>query len=203
MRHASRTPKALVLLAAAGLFAVAVAQAFAEDAQDGERAQHALEAGVSAYQEGALEFSVETLSSALEGDLSRQEIAEALYYRGLAYRELGKPGQAISDLTTAISVKNGLSKAHLKDAVKNRAGAYREAGIMPTESAVVTESSLHDYSRVPVSTPAGRLPVPVAAAPAAPRQPEPPATSAETEAAPAPGKGDFVAAIQKLIPDWP
>jgi len=204
MRHRSRSSWVFVLLAAAGMFAVAaldIPQSFAEEPQDDPAAQNALETGISAYQDGALEVSIETLSNALEGSLSRQQTAEAHYYRGLAYRELGKPGQAISDLTAAISSKSGLSKAHLKDAMKNRSGAYREAGITPTEAVVVTESS-----RIPVSIPAGRLPVPIAVEQNQPRQPDPPATSSigpDSGSAPAANKGDFVSAIEKLIPDWP
>ena len=46
-----------------------------------------------------------SLSDALlQGSLSETKTAQALYYRGLAYRELGKPGQAIADLTKAMAV---------------------------------------------------------------------------------------------------
>lgn len=202
-----------MLLAAAGTFAVAaldVSQSFAQDPQADQAAQSSLDTGISAYQDGALEVSVEMLSNALKENLSRQQTAQAFYYRGLAYRELGKPGQAISDLTSAISVKNGLSKAHLKAAMKNRASAYREAGITATESVVVTDTSASDQSRVPLSIPASRLPVPVAAEQSQPRQPDPPPTSSVSpdsgsapSPAPATNKGDFVSAMEKLIPDWP
>ena len=52
-----------------------------------------------------------------------------LYYRGLAFRKMGKPGFAISDLTSALWLKNGLSEAERADATKMRALAYHEAGI--------------------------------------------------------------------------
>ena len=119
-----------------------------------------LEAGISAYQEGAIEVAVETLSDALlQGNLSETKTAQALYYRGLAYRELGKPGQAIADLTKAMAVKNALSKGDLKVAARNRAGAYREAGLANTETPVRPG----EQSRVRVHVPSGRVPVPVAA----------------------------------------
>ncbi len=52
-----------------------------------------------------------------------------LYYRGLAFRKLGKPGFAVSDLTSALWLKGGLSEAERADAIKVRALAYNEAGI--------------------------------------------------------------------------
>ena len=109
-------------------------------------------------EEGAIEVAVETLSDALQqGHLSETKTAQALYYRGLAYRELGKPGQAISDLTKAMAVKNALSKADLKVAARNRAGAYREAGLANTETPVRPA----EQSRVRVHVPPGRVPVPL------------------------------------------
>jgi tetratricopeptide (TPR) repeat protein len=90
------------------------------DAQAGPKS---LEAGIDAYQEGALEVSIGALTAALAGNLSNKQRAEALYIRGLAYRELGMPGQAILDLTSAISLKNGLSAARLKAAQRHRIGA--------------------------------------------------------------------------------
>jgi tetratricopeptide (TPR) repeat protein len=120
-------------------------------------AMKSLEAGISAYQEGAIEVAVETLSDALlQENLSQTKAAQALYYRGLAYRELGKPGQAIADLTKAMAVKNALSKGDLKVAARNRAGAYREAGLADTETPVRPV----EQSRVRVQVPSGRLPVP-------------------------------------------
>ena len=117
-----------------------------------------LEIGINAYREGAIEVAVKSLSDALEqGHLSETKIAQALYYRGLAYRELGKPGQAIADLTRAMAVKNALSKGDLKVAARNRAGAYREAGLADTETAVRPG----EQSRVRVHVPPGRVPVPL------------------------------------------
>jgi len=199
----------VVALAAAGLLVAATFSSSGSiaaeppGAQDPMASQSSLEDGIEAYQAGALEVAVEALSAALEGDLSGRQLAEALYFRGMAYRELGKPGQAVTDLTSAIALKNGLSKARLKDAVRNRVGALREAGIAPTESAVAVDAFLNGPP-IPVPVPADRLPVPVAAGEQQPRQPDPPAASSigAGEGPPTP-KGDFVSAIEKLIPDWP
>ncbi len=205
MRHFSCS-RMIAVLAAAGALAVAalgISESLAGEPQDDGAVQARLEAAISSYQEGALEVSVTALSEALEADLSPRQMAEAFYYRGLAYRELGKPGQAISDLTHAIALKNGLSKRRLQDAVKNRAGAYREAGIANTESVIVPEAS-GTGSRVAIPVPDNRLPVPVSSAGAQPRQPDPPQASAISPGSvPATTQGDFVSAIQKLVPDWP
>ena len=124
----------------------------------GTSALKSLETGINAYNEGAIEVAVESLSDALQpGNLSETKTAQALYYRGLAYRELGKPGQAISDLTKAMAVKNALSKADLKVAARNRAGAYREAGLANTETPVRPG----EQSRVRVHVPPGRVRVPL------------------------------------------
>jgi tetratricopeptide (TPR) repeat protein len=143
---------------AAGLLALAVCASsygFAEP----RVGMNSLETGINAYQDGAIEVAVEALSDALQqGNLSETKTAQALYYRGLAYRELGKPGQAIADLTKAMAAKNALSKGDLKVAARNRAGAYREAGLADTETSVRPG----EQSRVRVQVPAGRVPVPVA-----------------------------------------
>ena len=148
--------------AVVGLLALAVCASSPGLAQPGvpagAGALRSLEAGISAYQEGAIEVAVETLSDALlQGNLSETKTAQALYYRGLAYRELGKPGQAIADLTKAMAVKNALSKGDLKVAARNRAGALREAGLANSETLVRPG----EQSRVRVDVAPGRVPVPV------------------------------------------
>jgi hypothetical protein len=152
---------ALSAPAAVGLLALALcasSHGFAEPSIPiGAGALKSLETGIGAYQDGALEVAVETLSDALlQGDLSATKTAEALYYRGLAYRELGKPGQAIADLTRAMATKNGLSKADIKVAARNRAGATREAGIANAETPVHPG----EQTRVRVQVPPSRVPVP-------------------------------------------
>jgi tetratricopeptide (TPR) repeat protein len=115
-----------------------------------------LETGINAYNEGAIEAAAESLSDALDqGNLSPTKTAQALYYRGLAYRELGKPELAITDLTKAIAVKGALSKGDLRVANRNRAGAIREAGLAKTETAVRPDKQFETH----VHAPPARAPV--------------------------------------------
>jgi tetratricopeptide (TPR) repeat protein len=193
------TVRAAAAAAAAFLLVLASTHSFAEpDIPHGAGAQRSLEAGISSYRDGALEVAVEAFSDALQqGDLAPQQTAQALYYRGLSYRELGRPGQAISDLSAAIAVKNGLSKPQLKDAMRNRAGAYQEAGITGKES-VVTAGPQDDW-RIPVAIPDHRVALPGASNSAPPREPDEWQTSS-IESHPQPQKEeDFVAKLQKLF----
>ena len=92
-------------------------------------AQRALEAGIKLYEFGKTDEAVKTLDVALHGGLSSQQVARAFYYRGLANRKLGKPGLAISDLTSAVWLKDGLAGPEREAALKNRVAAYQDAGI--------------------------------------------------------------------------
>lgn len=92
--------------------------------------QVSMRRGIEAFKKGDLANAVGSLSSAVStGSLSGQDLARALYFRGLAYRKQGKPAQAISDLTNAIWLKDGLSADEHADALANRSAAYREAGL--------------------------------------------------------------------------
>ena len=92
-------------------------------------AQRALDAAIKLYEAGKADQAVKTIETALRGGLTSPQMARALYYRGLANRKLGKPGLAISDLTSAVWLKDGLVGPEREDALKNRAAAYQEAGI--------------------------------------------------------------------------
>jgi len=95
-----------------------------------EEAQRLVAAGVKAYESGKLDNAVESLSAGMRaGGLPSQQMAKALYVRGLAYRKQGKPALAISDLTSAVWLKGGLSETERSDAMENRVAAYREAGL--------------------------------------------------------------------------
>lgn len=90
----------------------------------------AYEAGIKAYQDGKTDLAIRALTKALNGGgLESPKMAKALYYRGLSYRKKDKPGLAISDLTNAIWLKDGLDYASQKEAMGARIAAYREAGI--------------------------------------------------------------------------
>ncbi|MCU0955167.1 MAG: SPOR domain-containing protein [Hyphomicrobium sp.] len=88
------------------------------------------EAGAKAFEAGKYGPAIQSLSNALSlGGLSSQQMAKALYYRGVAYRKTGKSAQAISDLTSAVWLKNGLGDADRAAAMDQRQGAYTEAGL--------------------------------------------------------------------------
>ena len=91
--------------------------------------QQTFDAGIKAYGAGKNEEALRAFEAAMRGGLPSAQMPRALYYRGLAFRKLGKPGFAISDLTSALWLKNGLSEAERADAIKVRALAYNEAGI--------------------------------------------------------------------------
>jgi len=102
----------------------------AEAVKKKEAARRAFEAGSKAYEAGKMDAAVKSLGGALEtGGLASPEMAKALYYRGLAYRKQGKLPQAISDLTSAIWIKNGLPDKERAEAMEARAAAYRDAGV--------------------------------------------------------------------------
>lgn len=100
-------------------------------------AQQAYASGVRAFESGDLSGAEQQLSVALAGGgLPNAQMARALYYRGSAYRQLGRPAQAISDLTTAIWLKGGLSDDLKTKATEARKLAYQEAGLGTTPPAI-------------------------------------------------------------------
>ena len=108
------------------------ADAKAEDAakKDPASAERSYAAGTKAYEAGNMNEAVQQLSAALaNGGLPNPQMAKALYYRGTAYRKQGKPAQAISDLTTAVWLKGGLSDSDRAQAMEQRQLAYSEAGL--------------------------------------------------------------------------
>jgi hypothetical protein len=108
----------------------AEAPAAAKPKRDPAAAQRAIDAGVQHYQSGKFEPAVQSLSAGLAGgNLPPAVMGRALYFRGLAYRKVNKPAQAISDLTSALWLKGGLSETDRADALQQRAAAYRDAGL--------------------------------------------------------------------------
>jgi hypothetical protein len=97
---------------------------------DPTAAQGEVEAGVNALAQGKADAAVVSLTNAISaGSLPQAQTARALYYRGVAHRRLGKPALAISDLTSALWIKSGLTEEQRADALLQRSGAYREAGL--------------------------------------------------------------------------
>ncbi len=98
-------------------------------------------AGIKAYEAGKHVEAINHFGAAFKaGGLEKPQMAKALYYRGLAYRKKDMPGQAISDLTSAVWLNDGLTAAQKSDALSNRIAAYREAGI--SDVPAVPESAI-------------------------------------------------------------
>lgn len=117
----------------AGSAVATAAKGKSEATKSGQAAQEAertIETGIAALEAGKADLAVQELSSAITGGkISQSALARALYYRGMAYRKQGKPAQAIADLTSALWIKNGLNGEQRANALANRAGAYRDAGL--------------------------------------------------------------------------
>lgn len=105
----------------------------AQKVAEQEAAKKAYDAGLKAYAAGKYQSAIDQLSAAVKsGALNPPQMAKALLTRGLAYKKDNKPGQAISDLTSAIWLKNGLSPTEQKSAITERSEAYRVAGLPDT-----------------------------------------------------------------------
>ena len=118
---------------AKGAEAPAAAPAAKDDKAANDKAantQRLLDAGIAAYTAGKEDQAIRAFDTMIRnGGLSSQQMARALYYRGLAHRKNGSEALAISDLTSAIWLKDGLDPAERQEAMTNRVAAYREAGI--------------------------------------------------------------------------
>jgi len=127
--------------------------AAAEPADQRAEAERALEIGVQAFDAGKSSDAVKALSKAIQtGGLAPQQMAKALYRRGVAYRKLNQTAPAIADLTSALWLKGGLSETERVDALNNRALAYREAGLSDRADADVRRSEMHPVAAPQVSS---------------------------------------------------
>ncbi|MFV0367982.1 MAG: SPOR domain-containing protein [Hyphomicrobiaceae bacterium] len=107
------------------------------------KGEQALKRGIAAYEKNAFARAVGACSSALSsGGLSTKDTARALYYRGLAYRRQGRAALAISDLTNALWLKDGLDGKERADALSNRTAAYKAAGIADPGAPAMREASV-------------------------------------------------------------
>ena len=145
-------------------------------------AHAAYDAGVKSYQAGKFEPAVQSFTAALRGGgLPSNDMAHALYYRGLSYKKQSKPGLAISDLTSALWLKNGLSDSERASATSERAEAYRLAGLgdgnSGNEKVAVADPNI--AARAAEPSPA----VAAAAAPGAAAAPKAASTRVETQQA--------------------
>ncbi|MDX2204060.1 MAG: SPOR domain-containing protein [Hyphomicrobiaceae bacterium] len=98
--------------------------------QDPIEAQKTIEASLKLIEAGKSDTAVQSLSATIAaGNLPPGLMARALYYRGMGQRQLQKPAQAIADLTQALWIKGGLGESDRAQALKQRSGAYADAGL--------------------------------------------------------------------------
>ncbi len=108
---------------------------------------------IERYEAGDIQPAIGGINAALRGRLPASLTAKAYYYRGLAHRRAGQPGQAITDLTRAVE-QTGLTEAETANARETLQVAYQEAGIAPQETVVVTPPSAGEAQlRAPSATP--------------------------------------------------
>jgi cell division septation protein DedD len=113
---------------------------------DPAEAQRTVDNAAKLLEAGKTEQAVQVLSAALAGgNLPPAIMAKALLYRGIAYRQQKKPAQAISDFTSALWLKGGLSENERADGLRQRAAAYQEAGL--SQGGEVSQASLTKETR--------------------------------------------------------
>ncbi|MGH6734534.1 MAG: SPOR domain-containing protein [Methyloceanibacter sp.] len=87
-----------------------------------------LKTGADSLAAGKYDTAVRQLSATVNNEnVSAGQAAKALYLRGIAYRKLGQPARAISDLGAAIWL--GLTPSDKVRALVNRGLAYKAAGL--------------------------------------------------------------------------
>ncbi len=151
--------------------------------RDPAQAQRTFDGGVKLLQAGKAEPAVQSFSSVISGgNVPPQLMARALHQRGAAYRLAGKPAQAVSDLTSALWLKSGLSETERADAIQQRAAAYREAGLPDQSDPGDGKASAKRTATTPAAVGASSAPNAAAAVTTASLAPEPasPAKSASS-----------------------
>jgi hypothetical protein len=123
-------PRRLVL-GALFLLVGSILSALAEDA--------GLKSGAASLAAGKYNNAVRQLSSTINAEnAAPAEAAKALYLRGIAYRKLGQPARAISDLGAAIFL--GLPDDDRVKALVNRGLAYQAAGLSSQGDAEIAQA---------------------------------------------------------------
>ena len=122
-----------------------------------ETVQAAIEAAGQLLDAGKSDQAVERLTAAIaSSNLPTPLMARALYLRGKAYRQQAKPALAISDLTSALWLKNGLNPADRTEATLQRANAYSEAGLTEHGQALASSSAAASPAPAPSFTTTSR-----------------------------------------------
>ncbi len=130
--------------------ALLVAWGAVSGAWAGDISEDLLAAAIQRYEAGEYQSAIGSINAALRGRLPGSLIPKAYYYRGLANRKAGRPGEAINDLTRAMG-QPGLMDAERSDAKENLQVAYQEAGLSPRETVVVArETNAAPPARTPL-----------------------------------------------------
>ena len=142
----------LVLMSPVSAQQAATPASKSKSASSGSENSASAESGISnavaALESGKAEAASQQLSTIISGGkITTTQMARSLYYRGTAYRKMNRPAQAIADFTSALWIKNGLETAQHNDALAQRAGAYRDAGL--------TDQAEADEKRVAASAKSG------------------------------------------------
>lgn len=114
------------LLPRAAIFAASLALLAAFSSVSAQ--ETGLRNGAASLAAGKYDAAVRQLSATINSEnASRNDAAQALYLRGIAYRKTGEPARAAADLGAAIWL--GLSEADRVKALVNRGLAYQAAGL--------------------------------------------------------------------------
>lgn len=110
-------------------------------------AQHTIDAAKKLVAAGKADQAAQSLTVLLaRGGLPPAVMAKAFLERGIAYRKASKPAQAISDLTSALWLKGGLSSTERAEALEQRTAAYQEAGLSPSGEARTAAASPREHA---------------------------------------------------------
>ena len=123
-----RTQLTIFVLGAALALAIGVGVSYAQSPGAGN-AKEFLRAGQDALANGKYQAAAGHFGKALRSnELSDAQVARALYLRGTAYQQGGRPAQAIADITSALYIP-GLSSADRAKAYLSRGKAYEAVGM--------------------------------------------------------------------------
>jgi len=107
-------------------------------------AEESLRLGLVAQKSRKHDAAITRFSLAINsGGLARKQMTYALYRRAVSHRAAKRPAQAISDLYSSVFFKGYLSTSDRAAAVKERARAYKDAGLKPTTVATAVPQAMN------------------------------------------------------------
>ncbi len=140
----------------------------AADKPDPAAIQKSLEAAQKSLDGGKFDLAVGQANTIMgQKGLEARAMARALVIRGVGFKKQGKPAQAMSDLQSALHLKNGLNDSERAAANQALAESYREAGLSvpaaiaaPTRTAapVATNVQTASTARAPEPKPPSSAP---------------------------------------------